>query len=741
MLFVEAFHSSRDESGMPGVWIAAEVLLIVGIGRLSEVGANRQSPSGISFGLEALANNAPRLAIELAVWVPLTLWVLLPVDSIYQYRGGSRLSGGYSSPNVFGLSMGTAALSALWRANEVLRGGIRPGSGWTAKHGKRLCFSIYGAAIVATCYGLLESLSRGAWLATIVGGAAMAFGLVGWRRIWMIVALAPLLYLAAQTHGVAGRRFEGTLGPFDFSVSNRWDVLREGVAAAIHAPWSGWGYTGYYEVFYQWFASTDRLESDAIRTNGWLAFVLAMGSLAGVLMILWVSSAIVAGIALVNKRIRGRQGCTVYDSLYLPLVLASVVGIGCDGHLEHPAVGIPLFWSVSMLLRVGIVQIQPPILTSPYSFGLAVCSLWLPWWCFGQMGAGMWGPEGRYTIVRSGADILRISPVQDGRSSRRQIVVICGGLVDWRFIGRGVRILSSMGFDVTLVGRLSTVVSSGTVDLNWSREVLSEMIDKKGLGGVLFVDSFNEYNAMSEAVANLKVVERSLAEMGVTTLRIVVGGKVGSGSQRIVRTSGEFSSGGREVLIHDEVGRFGRMSGGLSDSAWSQLALEFRYYNGTSDLRMRRAWRGDEELDGALNRYLLDLVRWEFPRGANRDFVIGNDLGWGPERGGWRYTIWLHLWPRVRWMDSSEEGVATVIRFVCSDFLVSPNLKSLDLWNTWSSRRGCEEALERVAIAGCRAVGIPALRACRRGRIVFLSRDGWKECRIRAWLGEAEDGD
>lgn len=297
---------------------------------------------------------------------PACLWQVEEMQR-FQYRGGARWNGPWENPNLFGMLMGVGVVLALgqllwcWRKNprgtsnpehrtskiEQQRGGDieqgvtniehrtsnverrtaggmeHPGSTPRARWCGvwRFWFAVWpwaraalrlGAAGVMG-WGLLNSYSRGAWVATLCGlgylaWVRMAFGslaapwrrpalalgqssqasnrseVVGWlRRNWgpLAVILVSVVVLSfwnfRDTEWRPARRAFSVGNVNDFSWRNRVAAWEGALQIMAEHPWRGVGWTQPQRVFDHYYLPFKMEESAAIQLNDPLMLGMTLG--------------------------------------------------------------------------------------------------------------------------------------------------------------------------------------------------------------------------------------------------------------------------------------------------------------------------------------------------------------------------------------------------------------------------------------------------------------------------------
>jgi hypothetical protein len=229
-------------------------------------------------------------------------------SNTYEPSHASRWSGGFDSPNTFGLLMGvlfagtfSAILPTIERNRTAAIG--------TGKPGFRLALTATGLVILgslALC-GLLSSYSRGAWLGTAAAivMAGMRFA-KGTRRtfsrtlptygrwslpvapIVLSLAVIAMLHLKSSPNGII-HRICSVSNVNDFSWRNRFSAW-EGSLQIIADYFWGVGWNKATRTYIESYQPSNVVEGGAIETNDFLLLGASLGplTLAAFLMFIWL---------------------------------------------------------------------------------------------------------------------------------------------------------------------------------------------------------------------------------------------------------------------------------------------------------------------------------------------------------------------------------------------------------------------------------------------------------------------
>jgi O-antigen ligase len=222
--------------------------------------------------------------------VLITAGALLGDNIIHEskYQGQVRWSGPWANPNNAGLLAGTAMAVALGAGFEVSI------AAWQ-RSGKRR-FVIAFLFLMTACLmvmELLESYSRGAWVATFIGAGYIIadFGVRSpelpifqrIKRNWLPLAVGcvslgvVLFWQFKQTNWRPARRALSAANSADFSWRNRIAAWEGALQVAADHPWFGVGWSQ-PELLYEYYYLPPRLtERGAIATNDYLMLGATLG--------------------------------------------------------------------------------------------------------------------------------------------------------------------------------------------------------------------------------------------------------------------------------------------------------------------------------------------------------------------------------------------------------------------------------------------------------------------------------
>lgn len=318
----------------------------------------------------------------------------------YQYRGQTRWTGPWNNPNLYGLLMGLGLVLATGLTVQSLRtkDQLKTATGTQRTHGWRFWMKtvFFLAAAGVTSMGLVKSLSRGAWLATLCGLAYLFWqrlsrgpfpiseshaesrlllvardSRLAWlRRNWLIfcavlVSVAVLVFWHCHhTEHLVARRALSVGNVNDFSWRNRVAAWEGTLQMMAEKPWFGLGWSQPEPVYNHYYRPIKLNDSAAIQMNDYLVLgaTLGMPAMACFLAYLWLS---LTGKSERSQKIEaGGQGSesAALDSRLatmdmIPVVcragaIVLLVGFWFDGGLFSLATAAP-FW---MLLELGSIR-------------------------------------------------------------------------------------------------------------------------------------------------------------------------------------------------------------------------------------------------------------------------------------------------------------------------------------------------------------------------------------------------
>lgn len=320
------------------------------------------------------------LVVIIAVMSVLCLWCPVAFN-ILDYHHCTRWSGPWNNPNIAGLLMGVGIILA---AGIGMRG-------WNAGNGrctKVLLVGLCSFVIIVMGHMLLDSYSRGAWVATICGIAFVIseFGVRhvesvciswlkrNWFRISIILLSVFVLVFWQFRHSnqdvIADRAFSaGDVN--DFSWRNRISAWEGALQIVAEHPWFGSGWK-FPELLYDRYYLPPKLnEGGAIETNDYLMLSAMLGIPALICfgMYIWLSLARKGESAERGKQ-KPEPGATCYPPLeFMPPVarqmspqvicragaIVLAVGFWFDGGLFKLATA-SVFWILLELGREDLPQ-------------------------------------------------------------------------------------------------------------------------------------------------------------------------------------------------------------------------------------------------------------------------------------------------------------------------------------------------------------------------------------------------
>ncbi|HEV2695803.1 MAG TPA: O-antigen ligase family protein [Verrucomicrobiae bacterium] len=289
---------------------------------------------------------------------------------IYEYRLVVRLTGPWNNPNIFGLLMGVGLVLALGSAVSVRSPGWNQRRMW-----RHICIILCLLAALPMARGLLQSYSRGAWLATGCGAVYLAgfylwvsdFGTCKFFQLpikphWLQkngLALAIVLFSSVvllfwgfrETEWHAARRVLSVADSADFSSRNRISAWIGDLQIIAEHPWFGVGWNGSEPLYEHYYLPSKLSESAAIEMNDFLLLGAALGMPAFFCLAtyLWLSFKENAKLKIGNPEVAGANwlGGTCRAS-----AIVLLVGFWFDGGLfQLPTAAV--FW---VLLELGGAQ-------------------------------------------------------------------------------------------------------------------------------------------------------------------------------------------------------------------------------------------------------------------------------------------------------------------------------------------------------------------------------------------------
>jgi O-antigen ligase len=304
------------------------------------------------------------------------------------YRGVKRWSGIWNNPNRYGLLMGTGL---------VLAAGLFAGSfKLQASSSKRVLAArcrgamrvLLFAAGSLCAFGLVKSLSRGAWLGTVMGLGCLVWT---WRwrlgsgvqKAWLksdsrkLLAenLRPLFVMFLSIFIICFWEFRHTEHPVfrrvfsvgnvnDFSWRNRVTGWSGGIKAIADKPITGHGWGGWERSFDEKYKA-DRLEGlGVVNTNDYLTIGISCGLPAVVCLLIHVGT-------IFRRALFSGGNCGPERTINLQAVCAAgamvlAVGFFFTSGLVILELGV-VFWVLLELARVGSAADEPRMKSLPHA--------------------------------------------------------------------------------------------------------------------------------------------------------------------------------------------------------------------------------------------------------------------------------------------------------------------------------------------------------------------------------------
>jgi hypothetical protein len=284
------------------------------------------------------------------------------VGSKFSYKDNARWVGPWGNPNLYGLLMASVVTLALGLGlTETGRAGTR---GSRRQFWNRLKEAVFLGAAVAISFGLWKSYSRGAWLASGIGGMYL---LIQWckrtphhwplsTRHWSVTlavcALLALLFWQNQyPESVTAHRAISASNRSDLSWRNRVSAWEGALQIMAERPWQGSGWNQ-PEAYYGHYYSASRLdETIAIQLNDYLTLGTTVGipALFCFGMYLWLSLSVSSKFEIQDTAI---QELDWLKAVCRAGALVLAVGFWFDGGLfKLPTAAT--FW---ILLELGRVD-------------------------------------------------------------------------------------------------------------------------------------------------------------------------------------------------------------------------------------------------------------------------------------------------------------------------------------------------------------------------------------------------
>lgn len=234
-----------------------------------------------------LANEDSREIIVLTAGIPLMISIcsLLPKDyeAEFLYYGVKRRTGIWTNPNNFGTLMAIATVLILGLVGCVARNLRQRRSRWVLL-GLLILFSL------PLFYGLVLSLSRGAWLATVIGCFYLGWSFLRVNlaenpkslerfviiAVTAIAALISLIWASRSTEIPLLRRLGSIANPYDLSAANRLVAYKEALRVIAMRPLFGHGWNEALRKM-DTFSSPSLSSGAAINTNSYLKLAMSTG--------------------------------------------------------------------------------------------------------------------------------------------------------------------------------------------------------------------------------------------------------------------------------------------------------------------------------------------------------------------------------------------------------------------------------------------------------------------------------
>ncbi len=226
----------------------------------------------------------------------------------YQYRGVERHTGIWKNPNTFGLLMGCGLVLSL---GSLIQAGWQnlPAEARNRPFLKRWAWLLFLPLSGVLLAGLIQSLSRGAWLGTALALAWLSHHFLKmfcaqrfnpelsrlpssfYRRLhWLnqhqtslvllISALGVLSFWALRhtDHPYVRRAF--TVGnPADHSWRNRVLAYEQALQMMGDRPFAGYGWSGWQEIHREFYQPSTQIEGAAITLNDYFVLGITSGTL------------------------------------------------------------------------------------------------------------------------------------------------------------------------------------------------------------------------------------------------------------------------------------------------------------------------------------------------------------------------------------------------------------------------------------------------------------------------------
>ena len=321
------------------------------------------------------------------------------ISSTFQYHGQTRWSGPWNNPNVCGLLMGTGIVLAIGMAVssfkfQVFRESIAGSWKSGVKRYAVIIVCLFAAILMGR--GLLNSYSRGAWLATICGLAYLANGVFSFqfsqatprravfsqwlRRNGLLLAIIVLslgslaFWQFRDVEWHPARRAFSTGNINDLSWRNRVSAWEGALQITAEHPVLGAGWNQPESLYENYYLSPKLEESGAIGLNDYLMVGTTLGVPALICFItyIWLSLKQNSEVRRQKPEVGDRQdACPSLDighwtSDWLKTTcragaIVLLIGFWFDGELFNLPI-VTVFW---ILLELGAARSTPAKIAVP----------------------------------------------------------------------------------------------------------------------------------------------------------------------------------------------------------------------------------------------------------------------------------------------------------------------------------------------------------------------------------------
>jgi O-antigen ligase len=392
-LFIGAINYATNYSpSLPAMILLASVTIGQGVAVWSALEVRSQKS-------EVRINVTSVIVIVFVILLTLASVCNDDVGPSYAYRSHARWPGPWDNPNIFGLLMGTGVAIATglgirrWRMEDA---GSKARSGvWHLASGKVIVSRVLGLAswklvFVGLCFlaaglmgrGLLNSYSRGAWVAT---GCGLAFLIGSWiwrlgdggnqssnlstinnqqstkarwfQKNWLPLAVI-LMAIAAicfwhfrQTDWHPARRALSVVNSADFSSCNRVAAWVGDLQMMAEHPWLGMGWNQSEPLYEHYYLPNKLNESAAIQMNDYLMLGATLGIPALFCFAMYLGLSLIIKSEIRNKKSEISEADWLQATCRAGAIVL-LVGFWFDGGLfKLPTAAT--FW---ILLELGAVQ-------------------------------------------------------------------------------------------------------------------------------------------------------------------------------------------------------------------------------------------------------------------------------------------------------------------------------------------------------------------------------------------------